>query len=177
MMNQYAIIKRSNRMKKTISLFIIFILSPLFTFSQNAEISEENRFEELNSYWAEVSRAVNEGDFEAYAATCHSKATLVSGVGKAAYPLSEALARWKKDFDDTKAGVRKSSVEFRFSQRLGDGKAAHETGIFHYSFEQDGKKGSEYINLEALLVKEGTWKIMMEYQKSKATKEEWDKLK
>ena len=63
------------------------------------------------------------------------------------------------------------------SQHLGDGKAAYETGIFHYTFEQDGKKGRVYVNFEALLIKEGTWKIMIEYQKSMATKEKWDKLK
>ena len=164
-------------MKNTISLFIILVLSASSVYSQNLESSENSRLKELNTYWTEVSRAVNEGDFEAYAATCHTKATLVAGIGKKAYPLSKALARWKKEFDDTKSGIRKSSVEFRFSQRLGDDKAAHETGIFLYSFEQDGKKGSDYINFEALLIKEGTWKIMMEYQKSLGTKEDWDKLK
>ena len=146
-------------------------------YSQNKDSNEDLRLNELNAYWEEVSRAVNEGDFEAYSATCHAKATLVAGIGKKAYPLSKALARWKKEFDDTKAGIRKSSVDFRFSQRLGDEKAAHETGIFLYSFEQDGKKGSDYIHFEALLIKEGTWQIMMEYQKSSASKEEWDKLK
>lgn len=164
-------------MKKAIGLIIIVSLNSFSMFSQNMENDERSRLEALNQYWSEVSRAVNEGDFEAYAATCHTKATLVTGIGKKAYPLSKALARWKKEFDDTKAGIRKSSVEFRFSQRLGDEKAAHETGIFLYAFEHDGKKGSDYINFEALLVKEGTWKIMMEYQKSLATKEEWDQLK
>jgi len=164
-------------MKNTIHLLIILLLSASSVYSQNVEGSENLRLEALDNYWSEVSRAVNEGDFEAYSATCHSKATLVAGIGKKAYPLSKALARWKKEFDDTKAGIRKSSVEFRFSQRLGDENAAHETGIFLYSFEQEGKKGSDYINFEALLVKDGTWKIMMEYQKSLATKEEWEKLK
>jgi hypothetical protein len=164
-------------MKKVISLIIIVSLNSFSVLSQDMENDENLRLEALNNYWAEVSRAVNKGDFEAYSATCHRKATLVAGIGKKAYPLSKALVRWKKEFDDTKAGMRKSSVEFRFSQRLGDKDAAHETGIFLYSFEQDGKKGSDYINFEALLVKEGTWKIMMEYQKSSATKEEWDKLK
>ena len=86
------------------------------------------------------------------------------------------MKRWKRDFVDTKSGIRESSVEFRFSQRLGDKTTAHETGIFLYTFEQDGKKASDYINFEALLIKDDTWKIMMEYQKSKATKEDWDKL-
>jgi len=164
-------------MKSTASLLMLFTLSLLSAFSQNVELSDSLRLNELNSYWAEVSRAVNEGDFEAYTATCHPKAVLVAGISKKAYPLSKALARWKKEFDDTKAEKRKSSVIFRFSQRLGDSAAAHETGIFLYSYEQDGKKGGDYINFEALLIKEDTWKIMMEYQKSLATKEDWDKLK
>jgi len=164
-------------MKHIISLILIFALNSFSVYSQSMENGESSRLESLDNYWLEVSRAVNEGDFEAYSATCHVKATLVAGIGKKAYPLSKALARWKKEFDDTKAGIRQSSVVFRFSQRLGDDKAAHETGVFLYSYEQDGKTGSDYINFEALLVKECTWKIMMEYQKSLATKEEWDKLK
>jgi hypothetical protein len=163
-------------MKNKASLFNLFMLSLLSVFSQDVELSENQRLKELNNYWAEVSRAVNEGDFEAYEATCHAKGVLVAGTSKKAYPLSKALVRWKKEFDDTKEGKRESSVTFRFSRRLGDGEVAHETGIFLYSFEQDVRKGSDYINFEALLIKEGTWKIMMENQKSLATKEDWDKL-
>ena len=163
-------------MKNIISLILIVTITPFSVFSQNIENDESMRLAELDNYWSEVSRAVNEGDFEAYANTTDSKGVLVEGIGKKAYPLSEALKRWKSDFVDTKSGIRKSSVEFRFSQRLGDSKAAHETGVFLYTFEQDGKKKMDYINFEALLVKDGTWKIMMEYQKSRATKEDWDKL-
>jgi len=164
-------------MKNIISLILIFTFNSLSVYSQNVENDESLRLEVLNNYWSEVSRAVNKGDFEAYVNTCDKKGVLVSGVGKKAYPLSDALKRWKKEFVETKSGIRRSSVEFRFSQRLGDSKAAHETGIFLYAFEQDGTKKSDYINFEALLVKDGTWKIMMEYQKSRATKEDWDKLK
>jgi ketosteroid isomerase-like protein len=163
-------------MKNIISLILIFAFSSFSVFAQNTKSDENSRLNELNNYWSEVSRAVNEGDFEAYVNTCDTKGVLVEGIGKKAYPLSSALKRWEKEFVDTKSGIRKSSVEFRFSQRLGDGKAAHETGVFRYTFEQDGKKKSDYINFEALLVKDGTWKIMMEYQKSRATKEDWDKL-
>lgn len=164
-------------MKVKASLFTLCMLSLVSAFSQEGELDESQRLKELNSYWAEVSRAVNEGDFEAYEATCHNKGVLVAGTSEKAYPLAKALARWKKEFDDTKDGKRESSVIFRFSRRLGDSEVAHETGIFLYSFEQDDRKGSDYINFEALLIKEGTWKIMMENQKSLATKEEWDKLK
>ena len=163
-------------MKNLISLILIFGYSTFFVCAQSPETDESARLEELNNYWSEFSRAVNEGDFEAYVNTCDEKGVLVEGIGKKAYPLTDALKRWKKDFTDTKAKVRKSSVEFRFSQRLGDSKTAHETGIFLYTFEQGGEKKMDYINFEALLVKDGTWKIMMEYQKSRATKEDWDKL-
>jgi len=163
-------------MKIIISLILIVAFNTLTVFAQSVDNDERLRLESLNNYWAEVSRAVNEGDFEAYVNTCDEKGVLVDGIGKKAYPLSDALKRWKKEFVDTKSGIRQSSVKFRFSQRLGDSKAAHETGIFLYTFEQDGNKGSEYINFEALLVKDGTWKIMMEYQKSRATKEDWDKF-
>jgi hypothetical protein len=158
------------------AVLIIMMFSPLISFSQTAEANEQMRLKELDAYWAEVTRAVYEGDFEGYSATCHPKGTLVWGVGKKAYPISQALAGWESDFVDTKSGIRKSQVEFRFSQRLGEGDAAHETGIFHYTFKKGDKNADDYINFEALLVKDGTWKIMMEYQKSYATKEDWDKL-
>ncbi|MFP6874882.1 MAG: DUF4440 domain-containing protein [Verrucomicrobiales bacterium] len=133
---------------------------------------------ELDAYWAEVSRSVREGDFEGYKSTCHEDGVLVSGTKKSSVPLSEALARWQQGFTDTRAGKLKASVEFRFSQRFGDQTTAHETGIFLYStVALEGQRKQEYIHFQALLVKrKGKWKIMMEYQKSKATRAEWDAL-
>jgi hypothetical protein len=133
----------------------------------------------LDAYWAEVARAVKEGDFQAYKATCHPGAVLVSGSKKESYPLTKALARWKKEFDDTKAGSRKSSASFRFEKRFHDATTAMESGILLYEFStDDGKSGTEYVFLDALLVKEdGKWLIMMEYQKGPATKADWEKLK
>ena len=143
-----------------------------------ADDDEKTRIAELDAYWAEVSRSVGEGDFAAYSATCHPKAVLVSGGKKVSYPLSQALKRWKAEFDSTKAGDRSSAVTFRFAHRYGDATTAHESGIFLYSFQQgDEPKKDEYIHFEALLVKEsGKWLILMEYQKSSATKAEWDAL-
>ena len=161
---------------KNSTLFLLFVLSSLYGFSQE-DSSENIRLMELDVFWQEVSRTIFEGDFEGCAATFHSKASLVSDVNGKAYPIATALAGWKKDFDDTKAGLRKSSVAFRFSKRLGDATTAHESGIFYYSYEEGGKKNSYYINFEGLLVKEETWLMMMEYQKSPATKEDWDQLK
>ena len=49
--------------------------------------------------------------------------------------------------------------------------------MFLYStVDADGNSTQAYIHFEALLIKRGTWKIMMEYQKSVGTKQEWDAL-
>ena len=136
------------------------------------------RLRELDSYWAEVSRAVREGDFEGYKATCHEQGILVSGVSRTCQPLAQALVRWEQDFVNTRTGKKKGDVEFRFSQRLGDGTTAHETGIFRYStVDARGKRTEEFIHFEGLLIKKkGKWTILMEYQKSKAAPEEWKAL-
>ena len=141
--------------------------------------SDKARLAELDAYWAVVSRAVREGDFEAYKATCHKEAVLVSVAKKLSQPLAKALARWKQDFINTRSGKLKGNVALRFSQRLGDATTAHETGIFRYTATaRNGKTTVEYVNFEGLLVKrDGKWKILMEYQKSQATAEEWDALK
>lgn len=157
----------------SIILAAIFLASPIAALADDAA-----RLKELNAYWAEVSRTVREGDFEGYTATCHAEGVLVSGVKKMSQLLSQALASWKHEFADTKAGKMKASVEFKFSQRMGDDTTALETGIFLYStITPDGKVVKEYIHFEELLVKRDGWKVLMEYQKSKATPEEWDALK
>lgn len=148
-----------------------------FFLSFNLSSAEDSKG--LTAFWAEVSRSVREGDFDAYEATCHPEGVLVSGVKKSSSPLSVALARWEKEFVATKAGEMKANVEFRFSQRLNDETTAHETGIFLYSGTgPDGKAIEEYIHFEVLLVKKnGQWKTVMEYQKSKATPQEWEALR
>ncbi len=141
-------------------------------------LSDQARLQELDAYWAEVSRAVNTGDFEGYKATCHDEGVLVSGINRRSQPLSDALAGWKDDFVATKAGENEASVEFRFSQRLGDSTTAHETGIFLYStVAADGKRSAQYIHFEGLLVRrDGKWLILMEYQSSLASQEQWQAL-
>jgi hypothetical protein len=162
------------------NVIYIFALLSLLNHTEEAFASQEEkaRLAELDAYWAKVSRAVREGDFEGYKATCHEQGVLVSGNKKTSYPLSEALVRWEKDFTTTKAGAIKAKVEFRFSQRFGDETTAHETGIFLYSFtDPEGRWKQEHVHFQALLLKgKNGWKIMMEYQKSKATKAEWDAL-
>lgn len=142
------------------------------------EDPEAARIAELDAYWAEVSRAVNEGDFVAYKASCHPKGVLVSGTKKVSYPLAQALTRWKTEFDDTRGGSIDASVQFRFSHRYGDSQTAHEEGVFLYTQTKKGEEPmQEYIGFEALLVKEdGEWKILMEYQKEVLTKDAWDRL-
>ena len=139
---------------------------------------EAERIAELDAYWSTVARAVKEGDFELYRSTCHPEAVYVNGIRKQSYPLTKALARWKKEFDDTRDGSRTSGLELRFSQRLGDATTAHETGMFLYTATlPDGKKIHEFIHLEALLVRvDGDWKVFMEYQKSVGTEAEWKAL-
>ena len=154
----------------------LFILCSTYGFSQDNNSKDSLRIIELDVFCEEVSRTINDGDFDGYAATFHEKATYVSEINGKAFPIANALAGWEKDFVDTKAGVRKSSVEFKFEKRLGDSTAAYESGIFYYSFEEKGEKKDYYINFDGLLVKDVTWKMMMEYQKSKATKEDWNKL-
>lgn len=158
----------------------IFAFAFLFSFCLLADAAapETARLKQLDAYWAEVSRAVGSGDFAAYEATCHPEGVLVSGSKKTTSPLADALKRWKKEFDATKSGEMKASVMFKFSQRLGDATTAHETGMFLYSATgADGKETKEYIHFEGLLVKrDSRWKILMEYQKSKGTRTEFEAL-
>ena len=133
--------------------------------------------DELDAAWAEVSRTVAEGDFDAYAATYHEDAILVNGVSGTSYPISSALEGWAQGFTDTKTGKMTAGVVFRFSQRLNDATTAHETGIFHYwSTPTDGETVHNYMHFNALFVKKGGWKMMMEYQKERATVDDWIEL-
>ena len=144
------------------------------------ELGDEiGRIEELDVYWAEVSRAVREGDFEAYAHTIHEDGVLVIGTKEASQPLAEALKRWKTEFDQTKAGMMKASADFRFSQRWGDSTTAHEVGMLRYAQQVgDDPERVEYVHLRALLVKKGgKWLTVMENQAARGTKAAWDALK
>ena len=144
-------------------------------------LNDSTRVAELDRFWNEVSRTVRAGDFEGYKATYHEDAVVVftTSENKASKSIRTALADWKDDFTDVQSGKRANSVEFRFSQRIGSETSAHETGIFHYtSVDSSGKSVADaYVFFEALLVKrEGKWLMVMEYQKSKTTKKEWDAL-
>jgi uncharacterized protein (TIGR02246 family) len=129
---------------------------------------------ELDAYWAEVSRTVEEGDIEGYASLYHPDAVLVM-LGRGTVPIGEALAGWKQLFADTHAGKAVAGVEFRLTERLNDATTAHETGLFRYTFEpEEGDNSVSLVRFEALLVKrDGRWLMVMEYQKDPATDAEW----
>lgn len=153
-------------------------------FCQTTKISSVDsiRVAELNQYWSELSRTVREGDFEGYKATYHKDAVCVFTTGKKKFSttIESQLASWKPGFIKTKEGQTKDKVEFRFSQRVGDATTAHETGIFYFtSMDKDGKVLSQGgVHFESLLVKQNDkWLAIMEYQKSKATQQEWDALR
>ena len=132
---------------------------------------------ELDAFWAEVSRTVSEGDFDGYAATYHPDAVLVSGLNSTSYPISNALAGWQQGFEDTRTGAMQASVEFRFTERWHDKTTAHETGIFRYvTTLPGGSTFEQLLHFEALLVKKDGWKMVMELQRSLASAEEWEAL-
>lgn len=130
---------------------------------------------ELDSFWAEVSKTVESGDFDGYAATYHPDAVVI--FGDTTQPISEALAGWEAGFDDTRTGLLEASVDFRFSERRNDATTAHETGIFRYSAFSPADDGSvQYVHFEALLVRKDRWMMMMEFQRGAATEAEWAAL-
>ena len=162
-------------LKKLLPFLAASLLAPCLmadeSNSSERAAADAARLAELDSYWATVARAVKSGDFALYRSTCHPEGILVAGTRKNSEPLSQALARWKKEFDATRDGTRTSGLALRFSQRIGDATTAHETGMFLYTATTaEGKKIREFIHLEALLTKtKDGWKILMEYQKSVGT--------
>lgn len=179
-------------MKKIVLVLIIALIANIETsiadstkrnISLKVETSKDSvRLAELDRYWIELARTVQEGDFEGYGATYHEDAVVVfaTGKNKTSVALVKALSGWKEGFMKTKAGNQNDAVQFRFSQRIGDETTAHETGIFRFtSTDKAGNLIAEYtIHFEMLLIKrEDKWLGLMEHQKSIATEEEWDALK
>jgi ketosteroid isomerase-like protein len=175
-------------MKKTLFLLTLLFVGNFCIAKSNKsleEITESTdsiRISELDAFYIELARTVQEGDFEGYGATYHEDAVVVfaGDKNKVSYPISKALSNWKQGFIDTKEGKQNDNVEFRFSQRVGDETTAHDTGIFH--FTSKNKSGEvlrdSFVHFEMLLVKkENTWLAVMEYQKSAATTDDWVALK
>ena len=129
--------------------------------------------DQLDAFWAEVSRTVAEGDFEGYAALYHPDAVLVTRGGSLS--IAEALEGWEPGFVATREGRTTAEVSFRLLERRLGGTTAHETGIFRYA---SGPVGGEsevgLVHFEALLVKKGgEWLMTMELQRGPATAGEW----
>ena len=139
-----------------------------------ADGQESSTSTELDEFWAAVARTVMEGDFEAYRDSYHPDAILVSGVSNISKPIAQALVDWESGFTETREGNNSVSLEFKFTRRLNDASTAHETGMFRYvSTTADGETHTTYMHFEALLIRQGGWKTLMEYQTSPATAEDW----
>lgn len=132
---------------------------------------------ELNAFWTESERTAAEGDAVGAAALYHEDAVLVSMSRNRSLPIATAMVGWVEEYNNTRSGKTSSVVSFRFSQRLNDETTAHETGIFNYRFvSETGEVSDRYIHFQALLIKEDGWKMMMEYQLTEATLDEWQAL-
>lgn len=149
----------------------VALIAMLITSSAIAQ----NRISELNAYWNVVKEKVEAGDVAGYGSTFHEDGVLVSETSESCYALKKALIRWQDGLEKTAKGLTKVQLDFRFSERLGDNESAFEKGIFkHDLLDENGQNIVRYIHFDALLVKkDGTWQIMLEYQKLPATKEEW----
>ena len=161
-------------MKKIITLFIFVLIANIETARANNHIrdvidsietrKDSTRLAELDRFWVELARTVNEGDFEGYEATYHKDAVVVfaTGKNKTSVSISKALAGWKEGFIKTKEGKQNDAVQFRFSQRIGDESTAHETGIFRFTSKDSiGKLIAKYtLHFEMLLIKrDGKWPL------------------
>jgi len=139
----------------------------------------DNLTDELDVAWGKLKKTVSKGDFRSFKSVYHRDAILVNGISKKSYPIKDAFAGWKQGFEDTKSGIISAHVHVKFSQRLYDQTSAHETGIFHYyTIDKEGKQNDSYVHFESLWVKKNNkWFMMMEYQKSRTDKVEWDEFK
>lgn len=154
-------------------LIIIIIISSQLIYS------EDNVLGEIDRAWDKIKDTITKGDFRSLKSSYHRDAILVNGISKKCYPIKTALDGWKQGFDDTKAGSMDANLELKFSQRIFDSSTAHETGIFHYyTINKEGKQTDSYVYFESLWIKkQRKWFMLMENQKSKTNKEEWDNFK
>ncbi|EED33572.1 hypothetical protein NOR53_1561 [gamma proteobacterium NOR5-3] len=156
-------------------LTICFQLGALPTLADEAAIEQE-----LDQYWSSVAHFLAVGDYEGLVTTYHPDAVLVSESLDTSYPIAKALVRWKPGILATKAGEAMSMVEFKVTERLFSETTSHEKGMFHFKTGPLGDDVSDadlqeaYVHFEALLLKDGAWKMVMEYQKQEASLAEWE---
>jgi ketosteroid isomerase-like protein len=161
--------------RRALCVLLTLLVVPATAWSEaGVRQAESPELAELDAYWAEVSRTVATGDFDAYSALYHPDAVLVSA--DSSVPIAEALRNWEPGFVETRAGASQPQVHFRFTRRVHDATTAHETGIFRFTAQTPGGEASvQFVQFEALLVKRsGDWLMLMEYQKGPATSEDWD---
>lgn len=149
-------------------------LAALLALSGAHAADTETIAAELDALWSGISRAASAGDFEAMAAAYHPDAVLVSEARGRSMPITVALEKWRPGIEATRNGEMSAGVEFRFTGLLHDDMTAHQVGIFRYEERGPGEEATVvFIHFEALLLKRGEWKMLMEYQKSEATEAEW----
>jgi len=134
--------------------------------------------DEIDIAWDKIKNTISNGDFRSFKSAYHRDAVLVNGISNKCYPIKKAFNEWKQGFMDTKAGILNASLELKFSRRIFDKSTAHEIGLFHYyTISKDGEQTDTYVHFESLWVKkQNKWFMLMENQKSKTDKEEWDKI-
>ena len=156
---------------KRICLLIVLLFIQ-FIYAQDIIINE------LDAAWKKLENTVSTGDFRSFKSVYHQDAVLVNGITKNSYPIKNAFEGWEKGFIDTKSEEIIANLDVKFSERLFDEFTAHETGIFHYyTINKNGDKDDTYVHFESLWVKKNNkWKMIMEYQKSRTTKAEWNTL-
>jgi len=169
-MSRFGYIKDAEMRK----LFILTLFLSIQSIWADDDVTDE-----LDTVWDKLKTTVSKGDFRSYKSIYHRDAILVNGITNKSYPIKDAFAGWKQGFEDTRSGKITAQVDVMFSQRLTDKTTAHETGIFHYyTIDKEGKQNDSYVHFESLWVKKNNkWFMMMEYQKLRTDKVEWDEFK
>ena len=134
--------------------------------------------DEIDIACDKLKKTISSGDFRSFKSSYHRDAVLVNGISNKCYPIKKAFDGWKKGFDDTKEGSMDANLELKFSQRIFDSSTAHEIGIFHYyTIDKKGVQTDTYVHFESLWIKkQHKWFMLMENQKSKTNKENWDRF-
>tara|TARA_B100000700_G_scaffold194502_1_gene214208 strand:- start:214 stop:705 length:492 start_codon:yes stop_codon:yes gene_type:complete len=163
-------VKLGVKMRRICLLIVLLFIQ--FIYAQDIIINE------LDAAWKKLENTVSTGDFRSFKSVYHQDAVLVNGITKNSYPIKNAFEGWEKGFIDTKSEEIIANLDVKFSERLFDEFTAHETGIFHYyTINKNGDKDDTYVHFESLWVKKNNkWKMIMEYQKSRTTKAEWNTL-
>jgi hypothetical protein len=156
-----------------ISRFTFLTLVGLTFGALGASAQESSVQAELDAFWVEVVRSVEEWDVNAQRATYHPDAISVAGDG-----MSYRTKLMSEGFDEAEGGSTTPSnprLAFRFSSRVHDKNTAHEIGL--YRFSADGREPF-YGGVDSYLVKkDGRWMILVEIQRREGLSEaEWDAL-